>query len=342
MSDPLVGCLLGTAVGDALGLPYENLSPRRAARLLGPPTRYRFVFARGMVSDDTEHACMVAQALITSQGKPEAFARDLARRLRWWLLALPAGIGFATLRAILKLWLGWPPARSGVFSAGNGPAMRAPILGAAVADRARLVDLVRASTRLTHTDPKAEYGALAVALAARCAVEQRPPQEYAGELRDLLPEAAGAFLKRLDAVLASVARGETTPAFAAAQGMSRGVSGYIYHSVPVALHAWLSHPRDYAEAVQSVILAGGDTDTTAAIVGGIVGAAVGKAGIPAAWLTHLAEWPRTVAWMERLAESLGHGEKPPPRLSGLATLARNGWFLLVVLTHVARRCLPPY
>ncbi|HET6883416.1 MAG TPA: ADP-ribosylglycohydrolase family protein [Pirellulales bacterium] len=45
----LVGSLLGMAVGDALGLPYEGLSPRRAARLLGPPTRYRLLFGRGIV-----------------------------------------------------------------------------------------------------------------------------------------------------------------------------------------------------------------------------------------------------------------------------------------------------
>jgi len=46
----IVGSLLGTAVGDALGLPYEGLSPRRAERMLGTPDRYRFVPGRGMVS----------------------------------------------------------------------------------------------------------------------------------------------------------------------------------------------------------------------------------------------------------------------------------------------------
>jgi hypothetical protein len=51
-------------------------------------------------------------------------------RLRGWLLSLPAGIGFATLRAILKLWLGFPLNRSGVYSAGNGPAMRVAVIGA--------------------------------------------------------------------------------------------------------------------------------------------------------------------------------------------------------------------
>lgn len=42
--DAIIGCILGTAVGDALGLPYEGVSPQRARRLLGPPDRYRFFF----------------------------------------------------------------------------------------------------------------------------------------------------------------------------------------------------------------------------------------------------------------------------------------------------------
>lgn len=106
------------------------------------------------------------QALIASSDDDGVFARQLASRLRVWLLALPAGVGLATLKATLKLCLGFPPHRSGVLSAGNGPAMRSAVLGAAIDDMDLLRRLVRASTRLTHTDPKAEYGAMAVAVAA--------------------------------------------------------------------------------------------------------------------------------------------------------------------------------
>src|SRR5262245_10229622 len=105
------GCLLGLAVGDALGLPLENLSPRRGARLFPHLDRHQFIFRRGMFSDDTEHACMTAQALLTSGREVENFKRSLARRLRWWILGLPAGTGRATLKACVKLWLGWPPDR---------------------------------------------------------------------------------------------------------------------------------------------------------------------------------------------------------------------------------------
>ena len=139
--DAIIGCILGTAVGDALGLPYEGVSPKRAARLLGPPDRYRFFFRRGMISDDTEHTCMVAQSLIDAGGDVPTFTRRFARRLRWWILALPAGVGKATARSGIKLWLGASPEKAGVFSAGNGPAMRAAIFGAALDDVPSILEL---------------------------------------------------------------------------------------------------------------------------------------------------------------------------------------------------------
>ena len=113
-SSAIVGAILGTAIGDALGLPYENLSRRRGVRLLGEPERYRFFFGRGMVSDDTEHTCLVAQALLASGGDPDRYVRQLGWRLRWWLLSMPVGLGRATLLASLKLWCGFPPQRSGI------------------------------------------------------------------------------------------------------------------------------------------------------------------------------------------------------------------------------------
>jgi ADP-ribosylglycohydrolase len=87
-TDTLTGVLLGTAVGDALGLPREGLSPRRARRLFGgPPLRHRLVFGRGMVSDDTEHACVTAQALLrsprrTSSGASSRLIDSLVSRPR--------------------------------------------------------------------------------------------------------------------------------------------------------------------------------------------------------------------------------------------------------------------
>ncbi|HSF40439.1 MAG TPA: ADP-ribosylglycohydrolase family protein [Thermoanaerobaculia bacterium] len=349
-SSSIVGCLLGTAVGDALGLPYEGLSSRRGVRLVGEPDRYRFVLGRGMVSDDTEHTCLVAQALIASAGEPDEFGRQLARRLRWWFLGLPAGIGFATLRAILKLWMFVPLARQGVFSAGNGPAMRSAILGAAIDDPVRLRALVHRATVVTHTDPKAEQGALAVALAARHA-RTHPridPDRYLRDLESLLErDEAGELLRLVAGAVEHAKTGEPTTAYAASIGLGRGVSGYVLHTVPVAIHAWISCGGDLRRALVEVVRCGGDTDSVGAIVGGIVGAGGGREAIPDDLLRSLAEWPRSVLWMERLGLQLGRvlKEGRTERPSGLPVLGiavRNLTFLVLVLLHGLRRLLPPY
>jgi ADP-ribosyl-[dinitrogen reductase] hydrolase len=335
----LTGCLLGTAVGDALGLPYEGLSPSRAKRMFGAPTRYRLLFGYGMVSDDTEHACLTLQAFRDSRGDVERFRNSLARRMRWWLMGLPAGIGLATLRSILRLWAGVSPERSGVFSAGNGAAMRAGVLGVAVDDLFQLRRFVLASTLITHCDPRAFHGALAVGLAAHYSarVEQVAPAEYLANFSQLCGEEGEEMAGLLARSVASAANGESTEDFAKALGLSRGVSGFVNHTVPVVIQAWLRNLGDYCAAVQAVIRCGGDADTTAALVGGIVGAAVGRQGISSAWLERLCERPRTTAWLERLAVS-----QTPIELPWILQAGRNLFFLLVVLAHGFRRLAPPY
>ena len=348
----VIGCLLGTAIGDSVGLRYERLSKGRQRRMYRQITGPRLIFGRGMISDDTEQACTVAQALIVSGGDIEAFRQNLARKFRQWLLGLPAGVGYATLRAIVRLWLGYPSHRSGVFSAGNGPAMRSPILGVCYGhDPQRLRALVGASTRITHTDPKAEYGALAVALAAHLAARQPDkdvaPEEYTRLLQAVLPTDADDFFRLIGEVAESATARRTTESFADALGLGDGVSGYMYHTVPVVLHAWFTHQRDYRSAIIDVVRCGGDTDTTAAVLGGIIGARVGKTGIPDEWLARLWEWPRTVQWMEELGRRVarvvadGRGQEALALpLSGV--FLRNMFFLLVVLGHGFRRLLPPY
>jgi hypothetical protein len=62
------------------------------------------------------------------------------------------------------------------------------------------------------------------------------------------------------------------------------------------------NPRDFKNAILEIIGCGGDTDTTAAILGGIVGTAVGPAGIPDIWMNNPWEWPRTIRWMRQLGQ----------------------------------------
>jgi len=353
----IVGCILGTAVGDAFGLACEGLSRGRQSRMFRDLSGYKLLpFGKGMCSDDTEHTCMLAQSLIETaryqdiDEQAKKFASDFGWRLRFWLLGMPAGIGLATLRAILKLWIGFPVRYSGVFSAGNGPAMRVALIGVCYGgDVPRMRALVRAATRITHTDPKAEHGALAVALAAHLAStgQDIAPEDYARRLRELLGEDGRELLELVDGVAQSVSRKETAADYAARTGSANGVSGYMFHSVPAALHAWLAHQGDYRGGITTVVRLGGDTDTVAAIVGAIIGARTGKDGIPAEWLSDLWEWPRTQAWMEsvgvKLADRSTHHTKGyAVPLNWFKLLARNAFFIPLVLAHGFRRLLPPY
>lgn len=355
--DRFAGALIGAAVGDALGLPREGLSRRRAQRMFGaPPLRHRFVLGRGMISDDTEHAFMTAQALLASGGCTDAFARSLAWRLRGWLLGVPAGVGLGTLRAIVKLWLGFGPASSGVFSAGNGPAMRAPILGVWAAARELplnlLGDLVRASTRITHSDPRAEEGALVVALATSWHCRAGEGQLGPGESVCRLAEHVEGEQLRADlAVVADhLTRGSSFHACLADLGLAAGVTGYINHTVPAAIFCAFRWRHDFRTAVEEAISAGGDADTLGAIVGGMCGAAAGLQAIPKTWIDGLCEWPRSTHWMRRLAASLAQSAVPeanaqrpsPVPLFWPGLLVRNPAFTAIVLAHGFRRLLPPY
>jgi ADP-ribosyl-[dinitrogen reductase] hydrolase len=354
----LAGCLLGTAIGDALGLASEGLSPQRQARLFPATERYHLLpFGRGMCSDDTEHAIMVAQSLVQTCGYTKAFgnAADfraaLAWRMRWWLLGLPAGIGMATLKGILKLWLFIPARWQGAFSAGNAPAMRSALIGVFWADEPLVLRMhVEASSRLTHADPKAAQAALAVAVAAALSSRSTggvDADAYSQQMAELLGTDGAELAALIEGVAQSIRAGQSTRDFAVSLGLSKGVTGYAFHTVPVALHAWLAHPGDFRAAVLAAIRCGGDTDTVAAITGAIAGAACGREALPAEWLSHLAEWPRNVAWMDRLARALAESSvdridrgQPATPLGKL--LLRNVFFFAVVLVHGFRRLLPPY
>jgi ADP-ribosylglycohydrolase len=349
LADSISGCLLGTAVGDAVGLACEGYSKTRQRKVFGNISGPRLLpRGYGMVSDDTEHTIIIAQALIASAGETSIFADTLAREMRRWFRAFPAGLGMATLKACVKLSFGVSPFQSGVFSAGNGPTMRAAILGVCCDDIESLRELNRISSRITHTDSKAENGALAVALAARHFAREPTisSSKYLDELRDIIPESTE-LLELIERALQSTRSGETTEEFAAIAGLERGVSGYVLHTVPLALQACFRYPDELRAAVLALVHCGGDTDSTAAIAGGIVGARLGKAGVPEEWKTSLWEWPRNVVWMEQLARNLAEVCTSKTAQSPLAssfplTFVRNGVFWSIVWMHGLRRLLPPY
>lgn len=338
-ADALEGCLVGLAVGDALGLPREGLTAARARALFGDVLQHAFFAGRGVVSDDTEHALAVVGALSDARDDVDAFTRALAWRIRWWIAAVPPGVGFATLRAGLWLWLGASPTRSGVRSAGNGPAMRAPPIGVFFRrDPVALRRGVDASTAITHRDERARVAAHAVAVAAALAAEGPvAPHDALDTLAGLsdLPEWRAASERARE----HLHRGSRTATFAdALTGRVGFVSGYALHAVPVALYAWLRHPTDYRAAVSEVIDAGGDTDSTAAITGALVGARVGAAGVPREWVDGVVDAPLTMALLRHRARRLAEPTLPAgPRFRWPWMPVRNAAVFAVEVAHVARR-----
>ena len=347
LQDRFEGVMIGTAVGDALGLPAEGISRGRIKRMWRGQWRHRFLFGCGMASDDTEHTLFVAQALLTHPNDVKKFQRCLAWKLRFWLLGLPAGIGLATLKAILKLWFGFSPDRSGVWSAGNGPAMRSAILGAYFAeDAGNRRAFVSAATRLTHTDPKAETAALAVAEAAAWSVRQNSSAEaWLSDLSGLGNDVEWQDICRK--LTAALAAGKTVAEFADELGLERGVTGYAYHSVPVAIYACLRHAGDYRSALTTALDCGGDSDTVGAIVGALMGAQMGCKAIPQDWVEGICDRPRSIRFLAKVASRLSQ-QKATPKVLGPVCyfwpglIVRNAVFLVTVLIHGFRRILPPY
>ena len=337
--DRFVGCLLGTALGDSLLLPAEGLTRSRIAKRFTGPLRQRLVFGRGMVSDDTEHTFLTAQALLVSGEDHERFSRELAARLRWWLLALPGGCGKATALGLIRSWLGIHPSRSGIQSAGNGPAMRAAVIGLRWADDpVRLRSFIDASTTITHRDERALVAALAVAIAASAIVRDEDANRICERWKDLSPDPG--WTSVVDILRKHLAEQATVDALAIALGCPQYVSGYAYSSVPIALYAWLRHRGDPEICLASILRCGGDTDTMGAIAGALLGADGGADVFPAAWSARMVDWPLSTTRLHQAGQALGRSGTASIHWCWPMLPLRNLFFLLVVLAHGFRRLLP--
>lgn len=356
-NDRFKGIILGTAVGDALGLPAEGISRKRAKKLFKGRWYHRLIFNRGMVSDDTEHTLFTAQSLLAYPDSSQKFARRLAWYLRFWVLCLPAGVGWATLRAVIRLWAGFSPGKSGVYSAGNGPAMRSAIFGAFFAPDInkgsfeKADAFIKASTLITHSDPRAVTGAKAVAYITALGFREKAIQKP--ELKNFinyirLPgENDPEWIQITGLILQCLQENLSVKDFAGKMGLSKGVTGYIYHTVPIAIYAWYRHFGDFETTLISVLNCGGDTDTTGAIVGAMAGSVTGEKAIPKQWINGIWEWPRTVNFMRKISDALYLKAYEKQEIPGISCfwpgiILRNIFFLLIILFHGFRRLFPPY
>ncbi|MBF0224875.1 MAG: ADP-ribosylglycohydrolase family protein [Desulfobacterales bacterium] len=346
------GLIIGTAVGDSIGLPAEGISKRRNSLLFKGKWKHRFIFKYGMVSDDTEHTIFVCKSLLASSNSSESFAKKLSWHLRLWFLSLPPGIGFATLRACIKLLMGFSFKRSGVYSAGNGPAMRAAPIGAFFSnDQEKIDDFIRCSTIITHTDKRALIGAKAVAyisaLIVRENLSKKPSKaKFIGLLSscDSENEEWNNIIKLLSE---AIDKDMSVAEFADIMNQGNGISGYIFHTVPIVLYAWYNHFGDFKKTLSSIFNCGGDTDTTGAIAGALAGAVTGTQGIPNDWIQDIIDWPISKNLIFKVAERLSEKISGNLRVSSFYyfwpfLILRNIFFIVIVFLHVIKRLIPPY
>lgn len=333
VGDRFAAVLMGTAVGDALGLPMEGMRTDVIARRFPRLDRY-FLFGRvGFVSDDTEQSALVAQSLARHPRSVERFVASFRRSLLGWFLRLPWGIGLGTLRACTRVALGLR--RTGVSSAGNGAAMRAAIVGAFFFDapKARR-EWGGALAKVTHTDERAVEGARFVAELAALSMMHgcsKTPLELVDEstlvverddLRSVIERA-----RRL-------AEGDS-PTEAVAREL--GNSGFIVHTIGITTFCFLRYGHDWTLATAEAIRAGGDTDSHAAIVGAWMGARHGLGALPPGLVGGLHDGPFGPTHLRALASDLERAKTgehaTAATYSWAAALFRNLALYPVVLWH---------
>ena len=169
--------------------------------------------------------------------------------------------------------------------------------------------------------------------------------ELISELASLGNEDGRQWRELVDRIVASRKRDRDVDEFAFELGLEKGVSGYVYHTVPVAIYACLEHRGAFADALRAVLNLGGDTDTVGAIVGAMAGASVGRSGIPQSWVSGIMDWPRTPELLEKVGSRLAEQRNVGNALCAVryfwpGILLRNLLFLIVVLLHGFRRLVP--
>ncbi|MGY1986917.1 ADP-ribosylglycohydrolase family protein [Blastococcus sp. SYSU DS0669] len=280
-SHRVAGALVGSAVGDALGAPFEFGPPGQFSARFPVPARGSKTemcgggslgWEPGEFTDDTQMALLVATSLVERGGLEEA---DVFDRFRAWAAAGPPDIGNQT-RAVLGSDRPWDVAAAEHFArsghaAGNGSLMRTTPAAIRFSrdGREATMDAARRISALTHGDPSAGEGCAIFHELVRVALD-------GGDPLVAIPAALEAVLpghrERWAAVLASV----WTP------DQATESNGAVWPTLGQAVWA-LRNGRDFAEVLRLVIDLGGDTDTVAAVAGGLAGAVFGMGAIPSRW-----------------------------------------------------------
>lgn len=292
------GSMRGLSTGDAFGNQFYYLDSWREIPCPGrlrqtpeyPPGHVAAFLAADLLpdglwpwTDDSEMAFgILAELRRVGEIDQDALAAFWAANYQ-----LPRDYGMSTLHILNQIRGGhdWRPLARGAFdgtgSLGNGSAMRIAPLGAWFADDLdAVVTQARLASEVTHAHVDGIAGGIAVAMAAALSVRGGiGPEEFLRQVIDVTPE--GDVREGLREA-AGFAAGADPVDVAAAVGNGR----YILATDTVPLCVWVAAHNldDYPRAVRTAVSLGGDIDTNAATVGGIVAAGEPSVGIPAEWI----------------------------------------------------------
>ncbi len=292
------GCLLGLAVGDATGAPYEGLPGDMIFRM-GP--------ARTIVetpspdarhyTDDTQMAIGVAETLVEcGEIQEEALCAAFARNYD------PArGYGQGARRVIEAMITGddWRLLAKSLFpggSLGNGAAMRVAPVGLMFRDDLdRVAEQAELSSLPTHVHPIAIDGARLIALAVALATRETPfnRRNFLGELKK---RAVTEEFQWQLSIAEQLKPSDSLTGF--------GNSLEAHRSVITAISCFAGSPDDYSGAISRAIGQGDDADTLAAMAGAISGARLGIKAIPTHLIESLEDSGKGRTYMVGLADNL--------------------------------------
>jgi len=280
VEDRFTGCLVGLAIGDALGMPFEGMDAQTILVERSQVTEFLpgYGLDAGQYTDDTKMMLCLADSIVENgQVNPE----DIARRfVAWFDTRDLRGIGNTCLEAILNLKSGVPWEESGhrdEWAAGNGTAMRIAPLGLLDwQDLERLREDCWSTSVITHHNTEAVAGAAAVAY-----VTARLVTGDLNETRLLADAAQFVGASEVARNLLQAQRLLSSNASTDVALETLGTGGYVVETVASALYCFLRSPSDFLSSVSSAVLGGGDTDTTAAVAGAISGAYNGLHRLPA-------------------------------------------------------------
>jgi len=279
----LNGCILGALIGDAAGgvLEFIGREPDEVdvQSALTLPGGGVFGLAPGQFTDDGEMTVSLLAALVQSDGHYNP--KRVAEAYCGWAWSQPFDMGITTSNALMpeppevvsessevRVWR--QAAQLNGASKANGSLMRATPLGvaASVLSLEEAADIARQDARLTHPNQTCQHATAAYVLAIRHLILKPGDKEGAWSV------AAAHVEGHSDEVMGWLQDAATTTPGAAHQ-----LAGFVRHAFTAAFYH-LGQGTDYREALAATLAQGGDTDTNACIVGGLIGALHGIEGIP--------------------------------------------------------------